>query len=136
MTGYVVDLVAEINKIVVNSYIINNIIKYYENKNVIDLKVKYISPVSLYILCENNSVCMIDTWSLYKNKDAYKSDTNYNYIDLDDSFHTLYLLRPDEPSCSDIYHGLSRLGGNHYIIKSIREYNGRNYELLQKMCDA
>jgi len=148
MTEYVVDLVAEINKIVVNNYIINNferiralngkyyiinnIIKYYENKNVIDLKVKYISPVSLYILCENNSVYMIDTWSLYKYKDAYKSDTNYNYIDLDDAFHTLYLLRPDEPSCSDIYHGLSRLGGNHYIIKSIREYNGRNYALLQK----
>lgn len=132
MTGYVVDLVAEINKIVVSGYIINNIIKYYENRNVIDLKVKYISPVSLYILCENNSVYMIDTWNLYKYKDAYKSDTNYNYIDLDDAFHALYLLRPDEPSCSDIYHGLSRLGGNHYIIKSIREYNGRNYALLQK----
>lgn len=134
MASHTIYLKTELNKMVAGYFrgYLNNIIKYYEDKNFIDLKLKYTTPVSLYILYEKNSIYSINTWYLYEYKNAYKLDNQYNYILLDNAFDKLYLLNPYEPSSTDIYHGLSRLGGNHYIIKSIREYNGRNYELLQK----
>lgn len=134
MASHTIYLKTELNKMVAGCFggYLDNIIKYYEDKNFIDLKLKYTTPVSLYILYEKNSIYSINTWYLYEYKNAYKLDNQYNYILLDNAFDKLYLLNPYEPSSTDIYHGLSRLGGNHYIIKSIREYNGRNYELLQK----